>query len=725
MNSFFKTYAGQIAEYTYDWESLIAPDGTLLWVNRSVTPVTGYTPDECYGMQNYPLPFVHPSDYEWMQQFLSRLSPEYRQNDKEIRFISKGGKTVYTALSWQPMPDLEGNWLGTRTSIREISHRKTIEDLTRLTEQFYRTLFEESADMIIICTADGRVLDCNTKTIDTLGYSRDTLLHYYIDDITEDDSNFRKERINQTAASNSVLFTTNLLHKDGNTIPVEIQLQKLRYGYTDVLAAFVRNITERKKIQDNLINTSKELEKALKIKTDFISTLSHEIRTPLNSIISLNHLLKESPLTPAQKQYLNRMDNSSRLLMDMINNMLDLSKIESGRFSIAPETFILDDLIDRILGSFASLASQKGIALYHVRDPETPFSIITDQLRLEQVLINILSNAVKFTEQGSITLSNRFYYSTTGRPVINFQITDTGIGIEKNDIKNLFEPFYQADSSLNRPYPGTGLGLSISAQIIKLLGGGISVDSQKGRGSTFSFTIKPELHDTSFVYPYSDTSFQSLTVYLGAADDEKIHSALTYHLKMMGCTVKNLQNLHEDNTDKPSLLICKVSDMHLCRQEIETDSVSLILIQYSADVPDREFEDIPVLGAPFSPRELSTVIKTVMDFKNIRKAKEKKRNSYPSAIPQKSEDSPPSPYINHRDIQDGLQKLYSSLYQDLNQANLHLDAVIESAGTEMTGELTEIKELLSRYKIEETADKIREFARFHAILLQHEPKKQG
>ncbi len=240
---------------------------------------------------------------------------------------------------------------------------------------------------------------------------------------------------------------------------------------------------------------------AVKAKDIFLASMSHELRTPLNAVIGLSDLLVETRLDEQQLEYVRTISKSSHTLLDLIGDILDMSKLEAGRMEAEARPFDLNLCVEDALDLVTTQAHSKGLALYLDVGAEVPGRIISDQSRLRQVLMNLLSNAVKFTAKGSVSLRIRAVNKGDVWE-ISFSVADTGIGMESNQIKQLFQPFYQADASIAREYGGTGLGLAISQGLVGLLGGRIQVESTPGSGSTFSFTIKAAVEPTERWEPF-------------------------------------------------------------------------------------------------------------------------------------------------------------------------------------------------------------------------------
>ncbi|EMN7331842.1 response regulator, partial [Vibrio vulnificus] len=255
------------------------------------------------------------------------------------------------------------------------------------------------------------------------------------------------------------------------------------------IVGILLDLTERKQMESELRDAKDTADAMSRAKGDFLANMSHEIRTPMNAILGMAHLALNTELDPSQRKYLTRINESAKNLLGIINDILDFSKIEAGKLSVESIDFSLDEVFENLTNVISFKAQEKGIEFLLDIDPRVPVGLVGDPLRLGQVLVNLCGNAVKFTEKGEILVSVMPESQSSDDVTLRFSVKDTGIGIDKEKIADLFNAFSQADTSITREFGGTGLGLSISKQLVELMGGQLSVSSAVGMGSTFTFTI--------------------------------------------------------------------------------------------------------------------------------------------------------------------------------------------------------------------------------------------
>jgi len=378
--------------------------------------------------------------------------------------------------------------------IRDITEHRRSEDALAEEAAWRRILMEQSRDGIVIIDQDGKVFEANPRYAEMLGYSHEEMqaLHMWDWDI-----HYTREQLLemlQLADSKGVLHETRQRRKNGTLIDVEINANAARFGSRKLSFCVCRDITERKQAEEELLSAKLAAEAANRIKGEFLATMSHELRTPLNSIIGFSEILLGGmfgSLNEKQTSYVNYVLMSGKHLLNLINDILDLSKVEAGKMELDCEQFYLSDAIAEIKTLISPLAIKKNIHL-DVRIDSQLGMIDADKTKFKQILYNLISNAIKFTdEKGYVTIE-----AQRSGNLVQVSINDTGIGIAKNDMDKLFQPFKQLNPCLNREYEGTGLGLALVKKFVEMHGGKIRVESKVGEGSIFTFVIPLEQKQT-------------------------------------------------------------------------------------------------------------------------------------------------------------------------------------------------------------------------------------
>ncbi|WP_150430554.1 response regulator [Dechloromonas sp. CZR5] len=277
----------------------------------------------------------------------------------------------------------------------------------------------------------------------------------------------------------------------------------------------------------------REAEELAKARADFLANMSHEIRTPLNGVIGLAYLLMQSQMPPREKEYARRIEGAGKLLLGVVNDILDFSKIDAGGIQLEVADFRLDDILDNVSNLLRNRVQEKKLLLEYVVAPDVPQNLRGDALRLTQIFINLIGNAIKFTASGSITLNVSCAHQVDGRAQLSFRIQDTGIGMTHEQMAGLFQPFTQADSSVTRKFGGTGLGLVITKRLIEMMGGSIQVDSTPRVGSTFSFHLYLEVGQPDRL-PQAPANYRVLVV----DDNALARQVLAKLLEKHGCSVE-------------------------------------------------------------------------------------------------------------------------------------------------------------------------------------------
>lgn len=367
---------------------------------------------------------------------------------------------------------------------------KEVERELHESESKFKSLLEQLTDAIYFTSIDGEFLEFNRATVELLGYTREEMQELNVAQtyVNPEDRNRFHDRI--MSEGEVVDYEIKLRKKNGETIDclVTASLRMDAEGRALGYQGIIRDITLRKKAE--ALQRAKDLaEQANKFKAEFLANMSHEIRTPINAIIGMVHLLHQTPLTEKQIEYLHAIDNSADNLLQLINDILDFSKIEAGKLQLEEKSFNIRAVIEQLVSTMRFKATEKGVDLTLQIDDDVPEAVAGDPLRLNQIMLNLISNAIKFTHTGSITVTVKLIDVMDNRARMYFNVRDTGIGIPPDRLGSIFESFTQANMDTTRIYGGTGLGLAIVKKLIDMLNGAIMVKSKLGEGSEFIFEI--------------------------------------------------------------------------------------------------------------------------------------------------------------------------------------------------------------------------------------------
>jgi len=367
-------------------------------------------------------------------------------------------------------------------------------------EERFRHVVEASPNAFILFDQEGRIVMVNRQTELLFGYSRQELVGEPVELLIPESMRkiyleirhrFAQEPESRRLGENRELFGR---HSDGRLLPVEVGLSPLRSGEEQLVQAVVIDIGHRKAAERRLRDQANELVVANRYKSEFLANMSHELRTPLNSILILSDQLRQNAaanLTEKQVRHADIIHRAGHDLLQLINDVLDLAKIEAGHMQIKPEPLNLAELLAELTNGLQPMAEQNGLALGTRIAPEVPVTIVTDRARLQQILRNLVTNALKFTEQGfvDIHVTCKPDEQPAGEDMLQICVTDTGIGIAEDQHERIFQAFQQIDGSISRQYGGAGLGLAIARQLAEVLGGGIHLRSAPGQGSSFTIEL--------------------------------------------------------------------------------------------------------------------------------------------------------------------------------------------------------------------------------------------
>ncbi len=440
---------------------------------------------------DYFLSLVHPED-----RHLFKNSSFYDANKSLKRFdhrliTPKGNLKYLSTVTGQKITNQDGEVIKIVGIIQDITERKRAEIEFHNTERRFRNVLENIRLIALTLDVEGNVLFCNEFLADMMGLKTEDLTgKNWLEE-------FSTTEFNEIYKAN--ILTDNINSQHQNILISRYGEERMINWFNTILkdetgaivgmTSIGEDITELLKSKEELIKSKEDAEKASSYKSDFLSTMSHEIRTPMNAVIGITHLLMADEPTPNQMENLNTLKYSAENLLSLINDILDYNKIEAGKMKIEYTPFNLKDFAKNVHNSFIGKAKEKGIELDLDLDNSIPVNVLTDKLRLSQVLNNLIGNAVKFTPKGKVSIRVIKVDQNPNEVLVKFEIQDTGIGISKSQSQKIFEPFIQESDSTSREFGGTGLGLAITKRLIDLLDGEISYKSIQGQGTTFEFTI--------------------------------------------------------------------------------------------------------------------------------------------------------------------------------------------------------------------------------------------
>jgi PAS domain S-box-containing protein len=418
--------------------------------------------------------------------------------DREEKETWRDGHTTWAASTKMPLYDDRGNVVGTFGVSRDITKQKEAEIALRMSEMRYRTLYDSSRDAIMTLTPETGFLAGNAAAIQLFGCRDEThftsLTPADLSPETQPDgvaSSIKAQEMMAIAMRDgSNFFEWTHRRADGGLFDASVLLTRMELEGKPILQATVRDITDQKRAAEALRTAKEDAEAASRAKSEFLARMSHEIRTPMNAIIGMTELVLDTQLNKSQKEYLELVRESADSLLAVINDILDFSRIEAGKLSLDESPFSLRDSLGDTMKSLAFRAHNKELELACRIHPEVPDIITADAGRLRQVIVNLVGNAIKFTETGEVVLSVEQVDRSGNFVTLQFQVADTGIGIPEDKRASIFDAFEQADVSRTRKHGGTGLGLAISRRLAEMMGGQLWLDLEKQEGSTFYFTIR-------------------------------------------------------------------------------------------------------------------------------------------------------------------------------------------------------------------------------------------
>ncbi|VXD15137.1 putative Histidine kinase [Planktothrix serta PCC 8927] len=478
-----------------EWDS----QGKIKRWSKQAENIFGWKAEEVIGLSNHDFLMIYEADQERVNQgIMEMLTRQSNTLKMQNRNYTKNHDLISCEWFSSAIFDQQGNLTSALSFVQDITDRQQSEQALRQSEARWRHLIEANIVGIIFADFEGKILAANDAFLRMIGYSREELENGVLrwDTITPPDGKAADQERVRKILRDKILPPNEkeYLHKDGTRIPVILGATLLEEQKQCV--AFVLNITQQKQTEIELQKAKEQAEAANRAKSTFLSNMSHELRTPLNAILGFTQLMvRDSTLAPHHREKLQIINRNGAYLLQLINDILSISKIEANRVIFEEKTFDLYQLLEDLEDTFELRAASKGLELIIERSPNLPQYLKTDERKLRQVLINLLDNGIKFTDHGSVTLRITLLEQSlnpgSAPPdyTIEFEVEDTGAGVAPEELDTMFDAFVQTSSG-RHSQQGTGLGLPISRRFVELMGGQIQVSSQIGRGTQFQFTIQ-------------------------------------------------------------------------------------------------------------------------------------------------------------------------------------------------------------------------------------------
>jgi PAS domain S-box-containing protein len=496
------------------------PDGNILSWNEAARRTFGWSEEEVIGR---PVPFVPDGGESESEGLRERALCGESLTNLEITRLTRDGSTVDLYMSTAPVRDSSGEITGIMYVYADITARKRAEKELQVQRDFALQVMNTMGQGLAILDAQGHFEYANPAYARMLGCEPETLEGKSPFDFTlPEDHGILDGALDEQRAGQGSTYETRMLSADGAGLYVlHTNVPRWREGQVVGGISVATDLTERKRTEEALAEARDQALEASRLKSEFLATMSHEIRTPMNGIIGMTELLEDTDLDEEQKEFVGVVGDSAQALLTIVNDILDFSKMEADRVVLDNLDFEPVLVVEGAAELMAGKAREKGLSLMTYVDSAIPSHVRGDAGRVRQVLLNLIGNAVKFTEHGDVILKAALDAATDTAVTLRFSVTDTGIGLSDAARQRLFQPFVQADGSTTRKYGGTGLGLAICRRLSELMGGTIGVSSTEGQGSTFWFTASFGPASVAEEAPAAEASLEGLRILI--ADDSPLN----------------------------------------------------------------------------------------------------------------------------------------------------------------------------------------------------------
>lgn len=459
----------------------------IIFVNKMLCEMLGYTARDLLAVEPHKI-FTGKRAYEAL---VKRAQSGREIQGKEVILKAKDGERVSAFISFIAVKGTRGRARFIDVLIESAGTRHNVQKDLADSKELFKTVFNNSAVAIIVTDKDQNIIAWNPFAEKVLDMGREELFNRPVSQLYPPDEWKRLKAFHVHKKGVVSDIETMVLKKDGSILDVSLSLSVVKDIQGEAVGSIgiMRDVSIQKKTQTMLLEAKKVAEAASQAKTMFLANMSHEVRTPMNTILGMVDLTLDTELTTEQRDNLLTVKNAADILLSLLNDILDLSRVEAGKIQLESIEINVERIVRSVCKTMDILARNKGLKLQWVVDEAVPDMVKGDPVRIRQILVNLINNAIKFTKEGNIQVEVKVDLKEEDKCELRFSVADEGVGIDKDNQKKIFEVFTQADVSTTRQFGGTGLGLSICKRLLELMGGRIWVESEKGRGSIFYFVV--------------------------------------------------------------------------------------------------------------------------------------------------------------------------------------------------------------------------------------------